>query len=85
MDTLTLHRKGLKQRTIAGKLAISRNTVKIHIVSRPCFNSEKTEAAKKLVRFVPGPQGQYNEKKNTKLIWWFFGHNNNNFWVCSKS
>ena len=31
MDILTLHRKGLKQRAIARKLGISRNTVKKYI------------------------------------------------------
>ena len=33
MDILTLHRKGLKQRAIARKLGISRNTVKKYIDS----------------------------------------------------
>lgn len=31
MDIITMHRKGLKQRAIARKLGISRNTVKKHI------------------------------------------------------
>ena len=31
MDILTLHRKGLKQRAIARRLGISRNTVKKYI------------------------------------------------------
>ena len=31
MDILSLHRKGLKQRAIARKLGISRNTVKKYI------------------------------------------------------
>ncbi|NNG01409.1 MAG: response regulator transcription factor, partial [Desulfobacteraceae bacterium] len=31
MDILTLHRRGIKQRAIARKLGISRNTVKKYI------------------------------------------------------
>ena len=31
MDNITMHRKGLKQRAIARKLGISRNTVKKYI------------------------------------------------------
>ncbi len=31
MDVITLHRKGLKQRAIARKLGISRNTVKKYL------------------------------------------------------
>ena len=58
MDILTLHRKGLKQRAIARKLGISRNTVKKYIENPELVLSpEKPQAAKKPARSVPGQHG----------------------------
>ena len=46
MDILTLQRRGLKQRAIARKLGISRNTVKKYI-EKPALGFEPSQARKR--------------------------------------
>jgi predicted transcriptional regulator len=57
LDILTLHRRGLKQRAIARKLGISRNTVKKYI-NKPAVSSMRTRTiskpgSKKIATIVP--------------------------------
>jgi transposase len=52
LDILTLHRKGLKQRAIARKLGISRNTVKKYI-ENPELAFEPAPARKRKSQLDP--------------------------------
>ena len=52
MDVITMHRKGLKQRAIARKLGLSRNTVKKYI-ERPELAFETPRSSSRKSRLDP--------------------------------